>query len=97
MRRYLPIFLVLLLVGGCTAIEVVKPKLDSVYDDALKVWCVAPAATHLRAINRGSIQARSLTDNCPAWRAIKNALVGSTEPVTLESLADFMEDRRIQP
>jgi len=77
---YIPTFLLLLL-GGCAGVvERVKPTLDKTYDKALAVWCLAPAATHLRAINRGSIEARSLTDNCPQWRAMKNALVGPAVP-----------------
>ena len=55
---------------------VVQPRLDATYDTALKIWCNAPAATHNRAIDRNAITARSLTDNCPAWRAIRDAMIG---------------------
>ena len=56
---------------------VIEPRLDATYDTALRIWCKAPAATHNRAIERNSITARSLTDNCPAWRSIRDALIGS--------------------
>ncbi len=69
-----------LLLGGCVVVDAAKPKLDNAYDKALAAWCVLPAATHLRAIDRGSIEARSLTDNCPAWQAMRNALVGPAVP-----------------
>ncbi len=81
MRPFKSVILALaLLLSGCAAVDAVKPKLDKAYDKALAAWCVLPAATHLRAIDRGSIEARSLTDNCPAWQAMRNALVGPAVP-----------------
>jgi len=65
-----------LLLGACSTLDAVKPKLDDAYDKALAAWCVLPPATHVRAISRRSITPRSLTDNCPAWRAIRDAMIG---------------------
>ena len=75
MRLWKPIVLALLL-GACAVVDAARPKLDDAYDKALAAWCVLPPATHLRAIGRGAIEARSLTDNCPAGRAIRGALIG---------------------
>ena len=55
----------------------IEPRVDAAYDAGLKVWCGFPADTHNRAIERNAITPRSLTDNCPAWRAIRDALIGS--------------------
>ncbi len=79
MRHYIPVIIALAL-GGCAVVDSARPSLDGAYDKALAAWCVLPAATHLRAIDRGSIEARSLTDNCPAWQAMRNALVGPAVP-----------------
>ncbi len=77
-----------LLLGACSPATVaaigqakkgvVEPRIDAAYNTALKVWCAAPADTHNRAIERNAITPRSLTDNCPAWRAIRDALIGET-------------------
>lgn len=82
---WIPIILALLL-GACSPatfarIEqvkkgVVEPRLDATYDAALRTWCTLPVKTHNRAIQRNAITPRSLTDNCPEWRAVRDALIG---------------------
>ena len=81
------IFVLVLLLPGCTAttfsaidqIEkgVLEPRVDAVYDETVKRWCRMPVDIHNRAIGRNTITPRSLTDNCPDWQAIRDALIGS--------------------
>ncbi len=56
---------------------VIEPRIDVAYDALVRTWCDFPAQTHNRAIERQTIQPRSLTDNCPAWRDIRDSLIGS--------------------
>jgi hypothetical protein len=55
---------------------VVEPTVDRGYDETVKRWCRLPVDVHSRALERRSITARSLTDNCPEWRAIRDAFLG---------------------
>jgi len=57
---------------------VIEPRVDATYDETVKRWCRMPVDIHNRAIGRSTITPRSLTDNCPEWRAIRDALVGDT-------------------
>ena len=96
MRRFIwpPGIFVLVVLGGCTAatfsqidqIEkgIIEPRVDAIYDETVKRWCRMPVDIHNRAIGRNTITPRSLTDNCPDWRAIRDALIGSA----IQRLAD---------
>ena len=96
MRRFIwpPGIFVLVVLGGCTAatfsqidqIEkgIIEPRVDAIYNETVKRWCRLPVDIHNRAIGRNTITPRSLTDNCPDWRAIRDALIGSA----IQRLAD---------
>ncbi len=81
-----PFFLAVIFLSGCTAatfskidqIEkgIIEPRVDAVYDETVKRWCRMPVDIHNRAIGRNTITPRSLTDNCPDWRTIRDALIG---------------------
>ena len=81
MRALVLIFPLILV--GCTASGiafvdsfdkgVLEPRTDANYDEAFKRWCRLPIDIQLRAIRRGTISPRTLTDNCSEWRDIKYA------------------------
>lgn len=54
---------------------IVEPRVDAAYDAIIKTWCTFPAESHARALIRKTITPRSLTDNCPAWKTIRDALI----------------------
>lgn len=70
-----------LLLAGCAEARqfetgVIEPKVDAAYDELLARWCNMPPDIHVRAIGRRTVTPRSLTDNCAAWRALRDALLG---------------------
>ena len=83
MRWYIPIYLTLIL-SACSGLDkihavekgIIEPAVDKGYDELVSRWCRMPVDIQNRAINRKTITPRSLTDNCPDWRAIRDALIG---------------------
>ncbi len=80
--------------SGCTAAGyskidqfekgLIEPRVDAGYDETVKRWCRLPIDIHNRAIHRNTITPRSLTDNCPDWQAIRDALIGSAMQRVIE-------------
>ncbi len=70
--------------AGCSGLDkihavekgIIEPAVDKGYDELVNRWCKMPVDIQNRAINRKTITPRSLTDNCPDWRAIRDALIG---------------------
>ena len=87
MRKLVGLLLGAIFLSGCTAASfsrvdqiekgIIEPGVDAGYDETVKRWCRMPVDIHNRAIGRNTITPRSLTDNCPDWQAIRDALIGS--------------------
>ncbi len=84
--------ILLLALGGCGTLDkihavekgIVEPAVDKGYDELVDRWCKMPVDIQNRAISRKTITARSLTDNCSDWRAIRDAfLSGAMETLRL--------------
>lgn len=92
------------LLSGCQAVTayeqgVVEPNVDKAYDEIVKRWCRMPVDIQVRAIERKTITPRSLTDNCPEWRSIRDAMIGeavSGRTGLLDNLT-LQPDSRIAP
>lgn len=90
---------IMILFGGCSAQfeaaekGVIEPKVDQAYDETVKRWCRFPPDVQVRALERGTIRPRSLTDTCPEWRSLRDAMIGErSEFLTRQDLKRMIDE-----